>query len=347
MQNELQHFDNWIEKEARRQSYFSATFWFLFSTLNEREFAATLDLHDQTPNIPFVKRSTTVRITKRTGAIVQAEFGLLPLPQSKVYILISLDKPGRALRPMYRLLARSRGRIQLFPFGHPVIRSCMRLSSAFSLEETHVLRGVSYPSRPNEGGADINLRPGNALAFFARVEEEKRIVKTTRVRAPASERTFSEFSIGRAGYLTYYKGEFTALRELMTEKLAGELSGLVRPFEQAKGRFVEFRFSEPLFVGRENYSLVIQALSRLPRTSVALLHKNPYFHATLTNYEDGGEFDIFITGHSSVHVQGQGEVSPASFLRIQDGLTELFRDASISLEKAKQYTVRQLMDGQL
>jgi hypothetical protein len=125
------------------------------------------------------------------------------------------------------------------------------------------------------------------------------------------------------------------------------LADSVRPFEQAKGHYVEFRFSEPLFLERTNYNIVVDALSRLPRTSVALLHTNPYFHAALTNYEDGGEFDIFITGHSSIHVRGDGEVSPASFLRIQNGLTEQFRDARVSLEHPGQHTLKDLIEGRV
>lgn len=210
-----------------------------------------------------------------------------------------------------------------------------------------MLRGVSYPSRPNEGGADINLKPGNALTFFDRLEEERRILRTARFRVRTSGDNFCEFSVGRLGYISYHRGDFPPLRKFMTETLTEELSRLVRPFERATGQFVEFRFSEPLFVDPKNYKDVAQALLRLPRTSVALIHANPYFHASVTNYEDGGEFDIFITGHSSIHVQGQGEASPASFLRIQDGLYQLFRDARISLEKPRRFSFQELMEGQV
>ena len=60
-----------------------------------------------------------------------------------------------------------------------------------------------------------------------------------------------------------------------------------KPFERAQGRFVSFRFSEPFFADRASYRTVLTALSRLPRSSVAVLHANPYFYATVTNYEDG------------------------------------------------------------
>lgn len=348
MMTVLEQFRSWIEKKATEQNFFSGTFWFLFSSLAEVDFVRVLDLSPATqPAIPTADRHRTVVIRKRTGTVLQATFWQLPIRHENVHLLFSLEKPTQALRPMYTLLGRTRGKVNLFPLGHPVVKNCSRLNSAFSLQDTYVVRGVSYPSRPNEGGADINLRPGNAETFFARLEDEKRVLKTARFRAPASDQTFCEFTIARPGYLSYHSGPFGPLLELISERLPAELTNSVRPFEQAKGRYVEFRFSEPLFLERANYHIVVDALSRLPRTSLALLHTNPYFHAALTNYEDGGEFDIFITGHSTIHVRGQGEVSPASFLRIQNGLTEQFRDAQISLEKRGQHTLKDLIEGRV
>jgi hypothetical protein len=278
---------------------------------------------------------------------VQATFYYLPLGRGDVHVLFSLDKPAKALRPMYRLLARTGGKVHLFPVGHPIVKACVRLVPRFSFDETRVLRGVSYPSRPNEGGADINLRPGSASAFFSRLEEEKRVLKTARLRAPTSSSAFCEFTLGRPGYLTYHKGDLVPLLGLINEKLIATLAESVRPFEKAAGRFVEFRFPQPLFIERANYAVVIDALARLPRTSMALLHTNPYFHAALVNYEDGSEFDIFITGHSTIHIQGREDASPASFLRIHNGLSEQFQDAEISVEDSPQYTLRQLLEGQV
>jgi len=344
----LEQFRSWIEKQATEKNYFSGTFWFLFSSLHDADFARILDFRQASPPlIPTADQNRTVLIQKRTGTVVQATFWRLPIRHENVHILFSLDNPTQALRPMYHLLSRTRGKVNLLPLGYPVVKNCIRRNPTFSLEHTYVVRGVSYPSRPNEGGADINLLPGKAEAFFARLEEEKRVLKTVRFRAPTPDHTFCEFTIGRAGYLSYHSGPFSPLLELISERLPAELTDSVRPFEQAKGHYVEFRFSEPIFLDRANYHIVVDALSRVPRTSLALLHTNPYFHAALTNYEDGGEFDIFITGHSTIHVRGQGEVSPASFLRIQNGLTEQFRDAQIGLEKREQHTLKDLIEGRV
>jgi hypothetical protein len=344
----LDEFRAWLEGLSEERSFFSGTFWFLFSELPAFEFHRALELEAVSVSpIPSVARSTTSTVYMRTGNSVRATFAELPIGRDNVHILFSLDKPALALRPMYRLLARTRGKVHLFPLGAPLVKACARLVPGCSLEGTHVLRGVSYPTRPSDGGADINLKPGNASVFFAKLREERRVLKTARLRAPAGNKSFCEFTVGRAGYITYHKGSLGPLLSMVAGDLTKRFSDSVRPFEKTGGRFVEFRFEEPLFVDRANYAVVVDALSQMPRTSLALLHTNPYFHAALTNYEDGSEFDIFITGHSTISIQGREGASPASFLRIQNGLTEQFRDASVSLENPTQFSVQDLLDGRV
>jgi hypothetical protein len=346
----LEQFRSWIQRRSNEQQYFSGTFWFLFSARSEADFVRVLGLEPAQPfAVPSVNHSRTVVVEKRSGTTLKATFHQLPIQHETVRILFSLEKPSQALRPMYHLLAKTRGAANLFPFGHPLMRECARLTSNISLENVRVIRGVSYPTPPNEGGADINLKPGNAATFFARVEDEKRVLKTVTFQVPVEDHVSScQFKIGRPGYLTYQSGPFGPLLELISEKLPAQLANSVRPFERAKGRYVQFQFSEPLFLEPSNYKIVVDALSRLPRTSIALLHTNPYFHATLTNYEDGGEFDIFITGHSTIHIRGQGDVSPASFLRLQNGLTEQFQDARVSLEQpGREHSFKDLIEGRV
>jgi len=344
----LEQFRTWLERKSRAESFFSATFWFLFSSLSDQDFASTLGLREHLlAQVPCSDWSVTSFVPRTRGSTLQATFWHLPVRQDNVHILFSLDKPGKALRPMYRLLARTRGKVQLFPLGYPLVKSAVKIISKSCADQPYVVRGVSYPSRPNEGGADISLKAGSAPSFFSRLEEEKRVLKTVRLRFRTAEGSACEFSMGRPGYMSYHHGDFRPLLNLITEELTGAITNSVRPFEKARGHFVEFRFSEPLFANRANYAAVVEALSRLPRTSIALLHTNPYFHATMTNYEDGGEFDIFITGHSSIHVQGRADASPASFLRIQDGLTESFRDATVTLGKPHEFSLRDLMEGRV
>jgi hypothetical protein len=239
----LDDFRVWLEELSQEESFFSGTFWFLFSKLGEQAFYEALDLGVVSASpIPSVRRTATSTVYLRTGKSVRAAFSELPIHRENVRVLFSLEKATDALRPMYRLLARTRGKVHLFPLGAPLMQACARLVSGPSLGEAHVLRGVSYPTRPSYGGADINLRPGTASVFFAKLREERRVLKTVRLKAPTGKGSFCEFTIGRPGYITYHRGLSAPLLDLITGDLMRKLSSSVRPFEETGGRFVGFRF---------------------------------------------------------------------------------------------------------
>src|SRR5882724_3794406 len=118
----LEQFRSWIEKQATEKNYFSGTFWFLFSSLHDADFARILDFRQASPPlIPTADQNRTVLIQKRTGTVVQATFWRLPIRHENVHILFSLDNPTQALRPMYHLLSRTRGKVNLLPLGYPVV----------------------------------------------------------------------------------------------------------------------------------------------------------------------------------------------------------------------------------
>jgi hypothetical protein len=349
MHGSLREFEVWIEQKAAEDPHFSGTFWFVLSPLSEDRFAASLGQPPVDPQtVPLADFATDVVIKNRRDGMQQTTFWHLPFGSAnRLHLLFSLERPSRALRFMYRLLARARGSAHLFPIGHSLVRSCVRLDDRYEFSQTRVLRGVSYPSQPSEGGAEIKLNPGDAGVFFERLDEDRRVLKLARMRARIGEEGSCEFTVSRIGYVSYHKGQFAALLKLILGRLSQEMTASVRPFEEARGRFVALRFPEPVFAERASYAGVFGALSRLPHATLAVLHANPYFHATLTNYEDGGEFDVFVTDLSTVRIQGREGASPASFLRLHNSLAEVFREPTVKIEEAPDFRLKDLLEGRV
>jgi hypothetical protein len=349
MNGSVKEFEVWIEQKAAEDPHFSGTFWFVLSPLSEDRFADALGQRPVDPQaVPLADFATDVVIKNRQNREQATTFWHLPFhTASRLHLLFSLGRPARALRYMYRLLARARGKAHLFPIGHSLVRSCVRLDERYEFSQTRVLRGVSYPSQPSEGGAEIKLNPGDAGAFFERLEEDRRVLKLARMRARTGEESSCEFTVSRVGYVGYNKGQFAPLLKLILGRLSQEMSASVRPFEEARGRFVALRFPEPVFAERASYAGVFAALSRLPRATLAVLHANPYFHATVTNYEDGGEFDVFVTDLSTVRIQGREGASPASFLRLHDSLAEVFREPTVKIEEPPEFRLKDLLEGRV
>jgi len=349
MNGSLKEFEVWIEQKAVEDPHFSGTFWFVLSPLSEDRFAGSLGQPPVDPQtVPLADFATDVVIKNRRDGMQQTTFWHLPFRAADgPHLLFSLERPSRALRFMYRLLARARGRAHLFPIGHSLVRSCVRLDDRYEFSQTRVLRGVPYPSQPSEGGAEIKLNPGDAGFFFERLDEDRRVLKVARMRARIGEEGSCEFTVSRIGYVSYHKGQFAALLKLILGRLSQEMTASVRPFEEARGRFVALRFPEPVFAERASYAGVFGALSRLPHATLAVLHANPYFHATLTNYEDGGEFDVFVTDLSTVRIQGREGASPASFLRLHNSLAEVFREPTVKIEEAPDFRLKDLLEGRV
>ncbi|MGO9273188.1 MAG: hypothetical protein ACLQOO_23620 [Terriglobia bacterium] len=191
------------------------------------------------------------------------------------------------------------------------------------------------------------MNPGDAGVFFEDLDEDRRVLKLARMRARVGEEGSCEFTVSRIGYLSYHEGQFAALLKLILGRLSQKMTASVKPFEEAKGRFVALRFPEPVFAARASYAGVFGALSRLPHATLAVLHANPYFHATLTNYEDGGEFDVFVTDSSTVRIQGREGASPASFLRLHDSLSEVFREPTVKIEEPPVFRLKDLLEGRV
>jgi hypothetical protein len=348
MNRDMEKFCDWIQERAISDRYFAGTFWFVLSPLAEDALAAALQLQPTSSQIvPTADGAGKVTFTGRTGKRSEATFWHLPFHKNELHFFFSLAKPWRTLRFIYKFLGRARGKAHLFPIGHRLAKSCVRLNPKSPFEQTYVVRGVSYPSRPHEGGADINLRPGNAAVFFSKLEDEHRVLKLARMVAPTEKGETCEYTVSRIGYISYHRGEVETLLDFILGKLSEEMVASVKPFEEAKGRFVGLHFPEPVFTEQGGYKTVLEALNRLPRTTMALIHANPYFHATLTNYEDGGEFDVFITDSSTIHLHGRSEASAASFLRLHNNLAEVFREAAVALESPHEYHLRDLLEGRV
>ena len=267
----------------------------------------------------------------------------MPISTGSVKFVLSLGKVRETARLTYRLLSRFQGKAQLYPIGHELIRASVRVSNNFRFDDTKIVRGVSYPNPPNEGGAEIDISPGKARDFFERVEQGHRLLKLVRIRAPYAEYSFCEYTVNRIGCLSFHEGSPEVFLTMLTEQLAPRILEAAKPYHRTTGQFVTYKFPTPIFNSPDSYGYVVDALKRLPHSAVAVLHANPYFHAMLTNYEDGRQFDVYITDPSTIFVEGHGDIQPASFVRLQNSIALVFQDASIAVERPRKASLKELL----
>lgn len=340
MPNEL---TKWIVAQRRGIAYFSANFWIIWSDLDEDAFTSVGRFSQNTAALGPLEKGAHVSIHKRSGREISAWFWLLPISTGSVKFVLSLGKTRETTRLTYRLLSRFQGKAQLYPIGHNLIRSAVRLSNNYRFEDTEILRGVSYPNPPNEGGAEIDISPGNAKDFFDRVNEGHRLLKLARIRAPYGDGSFCEYTVHRIGCISFHEGDPDVFLAMLTEHLAPRIAEATKPYQKTTGQFVTYKFPTPIFSSPDSYGYVVDALKRLPHAAVAVLHANPYFHALLTNYEDGRQFDVYITDPSTIFVEGHGDIQPASFVSLQNSIALVFQDASIAIERPRKASLKDFL----
>lgn len=95
----------------------------------------------------------------------------------------------------------------------------------------------------------------------------------------------------------------------------------------AKPLAIEFgrdQFSEPA----ENMKF-IQALKRMSKVSVSVLHGNPYIHVSVIDYFDGSTFDLWVLNSNQLVIVPQMKGSVFSIKRLINHIFDTYAEGSI------------------
>ncbi|MDQ6946522.1 MAG: hypothetical protein M3256_09675 [Actinomycetota bacterium] len=127
---------------------------------------------------------------------------------------------------------------------------------------------------------------------------------------------------------TLYAGDLKAFEETVLRRLeraARERLALLQNRARTGSSPVKplcVKLREPLLRTAEETGLVIEILRAESRLGVAVVHRNPYLHLAVSDYEDGSNFDIFVTNPSEVVVHPGFTASVGSLNRVLQRLSE-------------------------
>ncbi|MBD8477704.1 hypothetical protein [Microbacterium sp. CFBP 8794] len=88
--------------------------------------------------------------------------------------------------------------------------------------------------------------------------------------------------------------------------------------------------SANLFNTREETGLLLDVVSQMPHTEVAVFHRNPYLHFALFDSRDGSNFDIVVTEANSIQIYPGYRASQDAVARVAQALGERFGASSIA-----------------
>jgi hypothetical protein len=168
------------------------------------------------------------------------------------------------------------------------------------------------------------------------------------IRHPASVRTVT-FWVGRStnlqirrdGGATLYRGSAVVFQDVVLDHLAAAahvraalLKDRQRPEDRPLDQALRVHFSSPPFISEGSTEDLSQILYLDSEFGVAVLHDNPYFHASVTDYAAAASADVFVTDSGEVTIFPGYNASMAFLSRIADRIAERFPFSHLSAVSA-------------
>ncbi|NUT51676.1 MAG: hypothetical protein HOV94_30925 [Saccharothrix sp.] len=194
----------------------------------------------------------------------------------------------------------------------------VRLTARNLVEELSLHRG--WKSRSG------NLRP-SPLQVIAEAEQNGESVRTMTIKVE----NLLTIHIRRLAGATFYSGHFELFKELVLDRLASAvgsrrqlMADRQRRVGEPIGAPISIKLPDALLGDAVETAEVINELEMLNRTSVAVMHRNPYLHVVVTDYADGSNFDVFVTDPSAIEIYPGFRASSGALTRLSQQLGERF-----------------------
>lgn len=126
---------------------------------------------------------------------------------------------------------------------------------------------------------------------------------------------------------TFYRGDYDLFCSVVVHRLtvaAAErralLAGRERHREEPIREAIVMRLPEGTFLESAASGDLLDSVSAVRGVQVAVFHRNPYLHFTVTDYLDGSNYDIFVTDDDRLTLLPGYNASAGSLARVTDAM---------------------------
>ena len=179
------------------------------------------------------------------------------------------------------------------------------------------------------------LRPSHIQAIADTASDEASVRSLT-LQISRNETSMMSLHLRRLAGATFYSGDFSLFESIVLSRLAAAahrrralLTGRERQVNEPLLAPISIRLPQPLFLDADATGEVIIELERGTALTVAVLHRNPYMHAIVTDNADGSNFDVTVTALNEIDVFPGFRASTGSFVRLTQRLSERFEALEI------------------
>lgn len=140
----------------------------------------------------------------------------------------------------------------------------------------------------------------------------------------------------RAG-ATFYAGDFTLFEQVvmgrMTRAAAQRrslMSGRARVLGEQTPAPIQIKLDDDVFSDATTTGDLLREVEGLRDIALAVLHRNPYLHVTVSDLTDGSNYDVFVTSTDTIEIHPGFRASMGSLSRISQALGERFAATEIT-----------------
>lgn len=93
---------------------------------------------------------------------------------------------------------------------------------------------------------------------------------------------------------------------------------------------VIIQYDDAIFEDKEQNHRLISVLQSFPKSSVSIIHGNPYVRASLTDYRDGSGYAIWVLSTDRILIRPKTRSTEASFVSLCNHICDEFKEGSLS-----------------
>lgn len=314
----------------------------MFNEWNDEDFSFSLkkyfDFH-------VIDLSRNIKRSDIEGGqrIVKGSFGIFQYNKSDIWIGFTSESPDFFNNGVVRFIESYRPSISRIYLSSEEIRSLFESIEENLSCEIFIKKAVLY-SHVKEG--QIRFEKEHFQEVFNKADNDSYYVDKIEHYFKIDEKIIYHGFISRSAISYYYSGNISYFFNLLLPLIANngiKKSELFEDRERSFGKIeikpIDIIYSQDVFKIRHDNILLIRALEKVSRGALAVYHKNPYLHVSFLDFIDGSNFDIFVTASNKLTIIPNFKCSMHSLMRVCEQISKNFKEGSIELAEAPNFTL--------
>lgn len=266
-------------------------------------------------------------------------------PYEQIKLLLTLDDPEFVTDLLHPMIEQSGPRVS-YPFLTSqaivkLLRSASRDDSVHSFEMKHLAVRSKIHGRP-EGRkvrAERIWTEESLDAALATVSDRGQWMHSAEFEYQLKGSRKPKKHVGHVSRRSTFRtrGEFEWFQRHMVEPLVEEVAAALKFYSQRSRmespdrtpRPIVIEYSENVFQDKAQNRRLVQALGRMQRASVSVLHANPYLKASIVDFMDGSSYEVWVLSSNRIIVSPQFRATFASVERVCDHIMSRFAEGEL------------------